>query len=179
MLGKGNIDLSVLYPSTIQIPAFLAGFFPYPSGPGLSGPDLGPDLWQAAWPLGCRATLFLLSVFSACNTGCKGHSYPCACCPAINKDINRYISTRFRPCCPLKVSLTICCLGLMLINDECTECELLWFNRQCLGPGTLKTPLQYTKYYCNFYIHQLSLQICLAQHNPFSTPFPISFALFN
>lgn len=85
----------------------------------------------------------------------------------------------FRPCCPLKVSLTICCLGLMLINDECTECELLWFNRQCLDPGTLKTPLQYTKYYCNFYIHQLSLQICLAQHNPFSTPFPISFALFN
>lgn len=37
--------------------SFLAVFFPYSSGPGLSGPDLG----QAAWPLGCRATLFSLS----------------------------------------------------------------------------------------------------------------------
>lgn len=98
----------------------------------------GP-IWGLIWVrlLGCWAMLFSLSIFSACNTGCKGHSHPCACCPAINKSIDRCISTCLRPCCPLKVSLMICCLGFMSINDECTECGLLWFNRQCLGPRAL------------------------------------------
>lgn len=106
--------------------------------------------------LGCWDTLFSLSIFSACNTGCKGHSYLVhAAQPWIKTLIDVSIPI-WGPAVHYK-----CHLGLTLIIDECTECGLLWFNKQCLGPRTLKTPLQWPKYYCNFYIHQLSLKICL------------------
>lgn len=91
---------------------------------------------------GCKAPFSSLRSFPACNTGCKGRSY--ACHPTINKDINRYSSTHFRLCCPLKLSL-IPCLGLMLVKAECTEHTLLRFNRQRLDILIPNTPLQKPK----------------------------------
>ena len=126
---------------------------------------------QAAEPHPSHCVTFLLVIQAA------EESYTCVCCPTINEDINRYISTHFRVYCPLKVSLMISCLGLTLVNAERTERMLLRFNRQCLDLSTLKTPLQEPKHYCNFYIYQPNLKshkICLAQHSPFSMSFPIS-----